>query len=57
LPIVTQTTDSAPAANASEKASAKAPGVGAAVVGKGASGASIRVQKSAVDRSTPDRNS
>ena len=33
------------------------PGDAAAVVGNGASGASIRFQKSSVERSTPDRNS
>src|SRR5664279_6576532 len=57
LPTVTHTTDAAPAANDAANASAKAPGAAAAVVGNGASGASIRFQKSSVERSTPARYS
>ena len=56
-PTLTQTMASAPAANSASKAAWKSPGEAAAVVGKGASGATIRAQNSAVERSTPAWNS
>ena len=52
---MTQTTASAPPANAASKAVLKSPGDAAAVVGNGASGAVIRSQKASVVRSTPGR--
>jgi hypothetical protein len=47
------TIESAPLAKAASYASLNSPGDEAAVVGKGASGATIRSQKSAVESSTP----
>ena len=48
-------TASAPSANAASYAALKSPGLDAAVVGKGASGAVIRSQNASVDISTPAR--
>ena len=56
-PMVGQTIASAPSAKQASKVSRNVPGDGAAVVGNGASGASIRAQNCSVDRSTPTRNS
>ena len=56
-PTVTHTIASAPAAYSASKAAWKSPGEAAAVVGNGASGASIRAQNSSVERSTPALNS
>ena len=52
---LTQTIASAPAAKQPSKASRKSPGLDAAVVGNGASGAVIRFQNSSTERSTPAR--
>ena len=51
-----ETIASAPASNASSKASLNSPGDDAAVFGNGASGATIRSQNSSVDMSTPALN-
>ena len=50
-----ETMASAPSAKAASYASRKSPGLDAAVVGKGASGAVIRSQNASVDISTPAR--
>ena len=54
-PTVTQTIASAPAAKAPSNASLNTPGLDAAVVGNGASGAIIRSQNASGVRSTPAR--
>ena len=50
---LTATMACAPASNAASKASLYSPGDAAAVVGNGASGATMRSQNSTVDISTP----
>ena len=54
-PTVTHTTASAPPAKAASNVSLNTPGLAAAVVGNGASGAVIRAQNASVVSSTPAR--